>query len=473
MKSLFLLAPAALLVAACATTPRPAPVSAEPVPAPAPEPVAAATPSPMTLKVPVEYHKLDNGLKVVLSPDHTAPTATVAVYYGIGFRVEPRDRTGFAHLFEHLMFQGSESLGKMEFIKLIQSNGGVLNGSTRFDFTNYFEIVPAHTLETVLWAEADRMRGLAITQDNLKNQQEVVKNEVRVNVLNQPYGGFPWLDLPQYANTNWYNAHNFYGDLTDLDAATLDDASSFFKTYYAPNNAALAITGDFDTAQALAWVKQYFGPIAAQSQPAQPDISEPRQTEEKRQNKIDEKATRPALAIGYHAPPADTPEYYALAIIDQILASGNDSWLYQDLVQTKGLTGEVSSSVNALGNMFNIHGPTLYMAWLFHDKNKTAEEILAAVDAQIARLQSAPVDADTLARARVKMRSSLYDELEGLFGFGRADLLASFALFHDDPDRINHIEDEFARVTPELIQRTAQEYLRPTNRTVLTVVPRS
>jgi zinc protease len=475
MKSLLRLVPAVLIVAACATTPPPAATPAPAVTPPIVEPpVPAPTPAPATrLTIPIEYQKLENGLKVVLSPDHTAPTTIAAVYYGIGFRVEPRDRTGFAHLFEHLMFQGSENLGKMEFIRLIQSNGGVLNGSTRFDFTNYFEIVPSHTLETMLWAEADRMRGLAITGENLQNQKDVVKNEVRVNVLNQPYGGFPWLDLPQYANTNWYNAHNFYGDLTDLDAATLDDARSFFKTYYAPNNAVLAIVGDFDPAQAMAWVKQYFGPIAAQPQPPHPDISEPRQTAEIRQTKVDDKAPRPALAVGYHAPPQDTPEYYAMGLIDQILASGNDSWLYQDLVQTRGLTGEIGSSMNALGNMFNIHGPTLYMAWLFHDKDKTADQILAAFDANVTRLQSETVDAATLERARVKMRSSIYDEIEGVFGFGRADLLASFALFYDDPRRINGVEDRFNAVTPELIRQTAQEYLRPTNRTVLMVVPKS
>ncbi|MGZ5444078.1 MAG: M16 family metallopeptidase [Thermoanaerobaculia bacterium] len=459
------------LAAGCASTPQPTP------PMSPPQPVVVETPpapqATAQLQIPVEYHKLDNGLRVVFSPDHTAPTVVVALYYGIGFRVEPRDRTGFAHLFEHLMFQGSQNLGKMEFIRLVQSNGGILNGSTRFDFTNYFEVVPAHTLQTVLWAEADRMRGLAITQENLKNQQEVVKNEVRVNVLNRPYGGFPWLDMPQYANTNWYNAHNFYGDLSDLDAATLEDARTFFETYYAPNNAVLAVVGDFDPPSALAWVREYFGSIAAQPQPPRADISEPRQTEEKRASKTDEKATRPALAFAYHAPPQDTPEYYAMGIIDQILAAGNDSWLHQDLVQTRGLTGDVSSSMNLLGNMFDIHGPTLYMGWLFHDNDKTANEILSAVDAQIAKLQTQPVDEETLRRARVKMRSALYDELESFFGFGRADLLASFALFHDDPQKINRIEAEFAKVTPDLIQRTAQEYLRPTNRTVLTIVPRS
>ena len=192
---------------------------------------AAAEAAPKGFSVPVEYHKLDNGLKVVISEDHAVPTTTVAVYYNIGFRIEPRDRTGFAHLFEHMMFQGSENLGKGEFIGLVNSNGGVLNGSTRFDFTNYFEVVPSHTTETFIWAEADRMRGLNITQDNLTNQQGVVKNEVKVNVLNQPYGGFPWLDLPQLANENWYNAHNFYGELSDLDAATLEDVDSFLKSF--------------------------------------------------------------------------------------------------------------------------------------------------------------------------------------------------------------------------------------------------
>ena len=180
------------------------------------------------LQVPVEYYKLKNGLKVVLSRDMTTPTAVVAVYYNIGFRNEPKDKTGFSHLFEHMMFQGSQNLGKMEFIRLVESNGGLLNGSTRFDFTNYFQVVPSHVLETILWAEADRMRGLDIGADNLKNQQEVVKNEVKVNVLNQPYGGFPWIDLPMAANQNWYNAHNFYGDLAHLDAATLDDVRVVF-----------------------------------------------------------------------------------------------------------------------------------------------------------------------------------------------------------------------------------------------------
>jgi zinc protease len=259
--------------------------------------------------VPVSYYKLPNGLRIVLSQDSAAPTVVVAVYYHIGFRVEPKDRTGFAHLFEHMMFQGSQNLGKMEFIRLVQQNGGVLNGSTRFDFTNYFELLPANKLETALWAESDRMKGLAITDENLKNQQGVVGNEVKVNVINQPYGGFPWLWIPQYANANWYNAHNFYGDLKDIEAAKLDEVQSFFKTYYAPDNAALVIVGDFEPDAAKAMIAKYFAPIPSAQVPASPDLTEPRQEKEKTAVRKDALANRPALAFSYHMPPRNSPEY--------------------------------------------------------------------------------------------------------------------------------------------------------------------
>jgi predicted Zn-dependent peptidase len=436
------------------------------------QPAAPPTASPSKVTVPIEYHKLENGLKVVLSRDTSSPTAVVAVYYGIGFRLEPKDRTGFAHLFEHMMFQGSEHLGKNEFSSLVESNGGILNGSTRFDFTNYFQIVPVHTLETILWAEADRMWGLKITQDNLTNQQGVVKNEVKVNVLNQPYGGFPWLDLPQHANTNWYNAHNFYGELEHLDAATLGDVQQFFKTYYAPNNAVVVVSGDIDTRQTLTWVRKYFGSIPASKLAPFPDISEPRQEKEKRAQREDPLANRPALAVGYHFPQRGTPEYYAMGLIDQLLAQGADSRLYQSLVQKRGLTGSVSGAVNLLGNMFDIKGPTLYTLWLIHDADKKADDIIQAIDEEITRLQNVPVTREELELALVKRRSSLYAEYEQSVGFGRANLLAAFALFDDDPTKINRLEDEFRKVTPALIQKAAREYLRPTNRTILTIVPK-
>lgn len=421
-------------------------------------------------EVPVEYYKLDNGLKVILSQDKTSPTVIVAVYYNIGFRIEPKNRTGFAHLFEHMMFQGSKNLGKMEFINLVQKNGGVLNGSTRFDFTNYFEIVPSHKLETMLWAEADRMKGLDITQDNLTNQQGVVKNEVKVNVLNQPYGGFPWLDMPQYANTNWYNAHNFYGDLEDLDAANLEDVSAFFKTYYAPNNAAISVVGDFETEDAKAWIEKYFGSIPSVELPAKPDISEPVQTEEKSFVKDDALANKPAIAVAYHMPERNSSEYYAMGLLDQILVQGDNALLRQKLVNEKGYTAGVNGGINYLGNMFNYNGPMQWMFNFTYDNETTEEDVVTAIDEVINNLKTT-ITQETIDAALVKQRSQLYDNVGGTFGLGRADLLCSFALFDDNPTKINDIEDEFKKVTPELINKTIDDYLRATNRTILTVNP--
>ena len=436
-------------------------------------PAHAGPSSAAEFKVPVEYFKLPNGLRVVLSPDHTSPTICVGVYYRIGFRVEPRDRTGFAHLFEHMMFQGSQNLGKMEFVKLVQQNGGILNGSTRFDFTNYFEVLPANKLETALWAEADRMGGLAVNEDNLKNQQGVVGNEVKVNVMNRPYGGFPWIDMPMAANANWYNAHNFYGDLKDIDAATLTDVQAFFKTYYAPNNAALAIVGDFDPAEAKQLVEKYLGPLKASDLPAQPDLSEPRQEKEKRTTKSDPLAKRPAIALGYHMPERNTPEYYAMAVIDSMLIEGDDSLLHQELVEKRGMTGNVSGGINLLGNAYDYNGPMLFITNFVYDPSTNPEAILGAVDGVVEPLRTKPVDQKTLDRAVVKLRSDLYDTMGSQGGFGLVDLLASFALFDDNPAKVNTLVSEFGKVTPALVEKTAQEYLRPGNRTVIVLNPQN
>jgi zinc protease len=430
-------------------------------------PVAAAE----EFHVPVEYYKLPNGLRVVLSQDHTAPTVCVGVYYRIGFRIEPKDRTGFAHLFEHMMFQGSKNLGKMEFIKLIQTNGGILNGSTRFDFTNYFEVVPSNKLETILWAEADRMSGLAVTEDNLKNQQGVVGNEVKVNVLNRPYGGFPWIDLPMAANTNWYNAHNFYGDLTDIEAAKLDEVKQFFDTYYAPNNAVLVIVGDFENADAKKLVEKYFAGIKSAKVPPEPDLSEPKQEKERIVVKKDLLAPRPAIAIGYQMPERNTPEYYAMGLLEQMLIEGDDSLLRQELVQKRGLTDSIEGGINMLGNMFNYKGPMLLAADVTYDPTTKPETVIEAIDTVIEPLRTKPVDQKTIDRARVKLRSSLYDTMGEFGGFGLMDLLASFSLFDDNPARVNDLITQFNKVTPELVQKTAHDYLRSTNRTIIELQP--
>jgi zinc protease len=425
-------------------------------------------------KVPFTYYKLPNGLRVALSQDSSSPIVAVGVYYQIGFRIEPRDRTGFAHLFEHMMFQGSKNLGKMQFIQLIQKNGGVLNGSTRFDFTNYYEVLPSNTLQTALWAEADRMHGLDITEANLTNQKGVVSNEVKVNVINRPYGGFPWLDMPQYANTNWYNAHNFYGDLKDIDAATLEDVNRFFKTYYVPNNAALVVVGDFSIEQAKAWIAQYFGNIPSGNVPPLPDISEPEQTVERHATKVDKLASKPALAFSYHMPERHTKDWYAMGLLNQILLQGDDSLLVQEIVKKRGYAGSIDGGVNQLGNLYDYRGPMLFTGNLIHDDSVSTAQIMSAVDGVMQQVTDKPVDAETLQRARTKLVSELYDQ-EGDLGLGKVDLLASFALFDDDPGEINTLVENFNKITAADIEATAKQYLRPQNRTVLevTVAPKS
>lgn len=425
------------------------------------QPAAPAPAASAAKLVDFDYYKLDNGLKVVLSRDTSAPLVTVAVYYGIGFRVEPRERTGFAHLFEHLMFQGSANAPKGTLIGTVTNSGGLINGSTRFDFTNYFEAVPSSALERMLWLDADRMARPVINDEVLKNQQGVVANEVKVNVLNRPYGSWPWIDLPMLANTNWYNAHNFYGDLKELEAATVPEAKQFFADFYRPNNAVLVIAGDFDPAQTKAMVARYFGPIAKGAPVVLPDLSEPRQTEARFKSRRDALAPKPGYAVGYRVPPRGTPEWYAFGLLDQILVQGEDSRLYRKLTKETKITGDLAGGINDLGNMYNYRGPMLWNAYFTHDANRARAEIDQAVGEVIEDVRARPVAADEIARARTKVRSYLYDQIGAPAHIGRVDLLASYALFDDDPGAVNRIEAGFAKVTPALIQKVAREYLRP------------
>lgn len=424
-------------------------------------------------QVPVFDRRLDNGLRVLLSPDHTAPIVTVAVHVHVGTRLEPLGRTGFAHLFEHLMFQGSSQLGKMELVRLVQQAGGSLNGSTTRDFTNYFEVLPKHALELALWAEADRLRGPVITQAELDNQRDVVKNEVRVSVLNRPYGGFPWLDLHAGAYTNWQNAHNGYGDMVDLDAATMDDATAFFDRFYTPGNATLTVVGDIDVEQTFALADKYFGALRDRGRPPTPDLSEPRQEAARQVVKRDPLASQPALAFGYHAPLRGTPEFAAMGVLDQLLTQGNDALLRRKLVNELGFTGDLLGGMNPAGNMYDTASPLLWHGWLIHDRGVEPAAILDAVDSVIAPLQNEEVDADSLARARVKARSAYYDLLayERYPGMGRASLLAWFALLDDRPERINEMDSMYAGVTARVVIETARAFLRPSNRTVVILEP--
>jgi zinc protease len=418
--------------------------------------------------VPVEYRKLPNGLRVVISENHAAPVVLVEVMYRIGFRIEPRDRTGFAHLFEHMMFQGSEHVGKFEHVRIVNENGGTLNGSTRFDHTNYFELMPSNALELAMWLEADRMRSLKITPETLKNQQDVVSEEVRVNVLNQPYGAFEWLGLPQAANTNWYNAHNFYGDLEHLKAATLEDVKKFFDTYYAPNNAVLVVTGDTTPDEVMKLAEKHFGGIPSRPLPPRPDISEPAQKEEKFITEGDKLARTPAVAFGYHLPERMTREFFALTLLDPLLVSDESAKMYQTLIKENQIASNVSGGFNyALGNNWDYNGPMLYTFRVDYRPDLNGKEVLKVVDKVINAVQEHGITEEELRQAKVNFRSSFLENLEGgpVPLFGRSDLLAALALYDDNPGRINTILADLDKVTVAEVQAAAKKWLVPSNRT--------
>jgi predicted Zn-dependent peptidase len=424
-------------------------------------------------QIAIENKTLSNGLRVVIAPDSAAPVVTVGVYYKIGFRLEPQGRSGFAHLFEHMMFQGSASAPKMEHIKLINSSGGVLNGSTMYDVTNYYEAVPSNALGRVLWLEADRMRALKVDDENLNNQRDVVKEEVRVNVLNQPYGGFPWLDMPPVAFRNWANAHNFYGDFADLDAASLADVQAFFKTYYLPNNAVLLILGDVNSAEGFALAEKYFGDIPAGSTPPFGDPNEPAQTEERRGNVEEKFGTLPAMAIGYVMPPRRSAEWCAMALLDQALHGGRAGRIYRDLVLEKQIAVEADGGVD---DIFGYNGPSQMTTRIFHKPEISAGAALSAFDDVIVEVQEKGITADELEQIKVKWRSDYYAMLEGGRGgympkYGLMHLLACFSLFDGEPQLVNTILDGFLQVTPEQVQAVAKKYLVKQNRAIVFRAP--
>jgi len=421
------------------------------------------------LNIPVTYYKLPNGLKVVISEDHSAPVVTVAVYYNVGFRVEPKGRTGFAHLFEHMMFQGSANVKKLEHAKYVEANGGNTNGHTDFDYTNYYETMPSNRVELGLWLESDRMRSLDVSEENLKNQQNVVSEEVRVNVLNQPYQFFEWISLWENAFTNWNNSHNGYGDLAEINAATIEDVRSFFKTYYAPNNAVLTIVGDVDTNDVKKMVEKHFAAIPSQPAPPRPDLTEPPQTKEKRVSQTDKLANLPALAIGYHVPAQSSPDFPAMALLVQILQGDDSSRWYQRLIKEKELTLDLAGGLNLFGNEFDYSGPMIMTTRMTYKPGHTADEILREMDAVIADVATKGVTDKELADAKVRYRSNFYSQVES--SFGKTHLLSALALFRDDPQQINSLLTPFENVTAAQIKSAAAKYLVATNRTVIDRVP--
>jgi len=421
-------------------------------------------------KVPAVTKKLPNGLVVVVSEDHSAPTFGLCISYGIGFRLEPEGRTGFAHLFEHMMFEGTPNTPKGTFDRVVEGGGGVINGDTRYDFTEYIDTAPISALDPVLWLEADRLTTLDFSPANLDNQRKVVEEEVRVNVLNQPYGSFYWLDLPQKAFDKFPNAHNFYGDFQDLDAAKIEDVQYFFEHYYAPNNAVLALVGDINAEEAFAKVEKYFGGIPSRTVPAKPDVSEPAQTAERHFEQTDKFAQVPALAVGYRMPPRQSHDAVVAAVVGELLHNGQASVLYQALVKKEKVALEVDGGLNwPLGNPFEYDGPTLLVSFLVYPSNAKEKVLLDAYDAAIQGLATHGPSPAELERIRAKMASDLYGQME--LPIYRASALSHATLFDGTPDRINQIPTELAKVTPEEVKAFAKKYLVSTNRTVINRVP--
>ena len=427
---------------------------------------AQASKSATEFRVPTATKTLSNGLIVVVSEDHSAPTVGICVAYGIGFRLEPQGRTGFAHLFEHMMFEGTPVAPKGILDQVIESGGGNNNGDTRYDFTEYIETAPISALDQLLWLEADRMKTLDFSEKNLENQRNVVEEEVRVNVLNRPYGLFFAIDLPMKAYDTYPNNHNFYGDFHDLDATNIADVKAFYENYYAPNNAVLAVVGDVKAEDVFAKAEQYFGAIPRRNVPAKPDVNEPAQKAERRETQQDKLAKLPAFALGYRMPERNSPDAVVAAVVGDLLNNGDASLLYQQMVKEDHDAVSVSGGVNwPLGNPFEFNGPTLLTTFIVSPPGTKMDTVLESVDKVVQRLATTGPTQAELQRVVTKMRSDLIDQMEA--PINRASLLAHAALFDGRPDRVNTIPTELAAVTPEQVKSFAQKYLTPSNRTIV------
>ncbi|MEO6886283.1 MAG: pitrilysin family protein [Jatrophihabitantaceae bacterium] len=416
------------------------------------------------------HHTLDNGLRIVLAPDRSAPVVGVAVLYDVGFRSEPEGRTGFAHLFEHLMFQGSANLEKLEHFRYVQSSGGMFNGSTHFDYTNYFEALPSNALERGLFLEADRMLGPRLTEENLANQLEVVKNEIRVNVLNSPYGGFPWIYLPNVLFDTFANSHNGYGGFEDLEQATVADAKDFFNKYYAPANAVLAVGGDLDVDQTIALVDKHFGVIKKRRAPKRPSFAEPALTAERRATHDDPNAPMPAVAIGYRVPDpvGSLDAHLANLLLSEVLSDGDASRLQQRLVHRDHLVTDIGAYLGEFGDPFDERDPTAFTITAHYPDARSLKAILRAVDEEIEQVAQSGLVVGELDRVRTRLVSVLLRELDSVLA--RTLEFAKFQLIYGRAELIGELPGRLAAITEDALRAAAAE-LRPDRRAVLELTP--
>ena len=415
------------------------------------------------LQIPIEQYVLDNGLRVVLSESHGSPTVGVAVYYDVGSRNEVKGRSGFAHLFEHMMFQGSKNVGKAEHFKIINANGGVMNGTTSEDRTNYFESLPSNMLPIALWLEADRMRSLAVTEENFENQRSTVMEEKRENYDNQPY-------VPSFIEINalayrgyWPYEHSTIGSMKDLGNATAADAQAFFDMHYTPSNAVLAIAGDFDPETARALVKEHFGDIVSHDPPgfSAPAWTPPK--EEVYDAMEDPLAPLPAFHMAYHVPPMRTPDFYPMTIISRALGDGESSRLEQELVKETGTVVEMFVSVDGR------RGPDLLSFFCILSGVESPMQVRKRIKNHLVEIATKGLGGAELARIKNRLRMAYYRMLDT--NLKRALMLGRYKLYWDEPEAVNTELSRYEAVTGEQIREVAARYLVDENRTILDVMP--
>jgi zinc protease len=416
----------------------------------------------------VERTTLGNGLRVVLSPDRHARVVGVSVSYDVGSRSEPEGRTGFAHLFEHLMFQGSASLDTLAYARYVQSCGGTFNALTRLDYTNYHQLVPSHALERALFLEADRMRAPRLTEENLTTQIAVVKEEIRSTVMNRPFGGFPWLVLPPVLFDTFPNAHNGYGDFVDLQRATLDEAREFFDRHYAPGNAVLAVAGDLDLEDTFRLIERHFGDIPARQVPERPSFAEADLDGPRYDRIVDRQATMHAVALGWRMPDPirDFGAYLSYAVLCEVLAEGDASRLRRRLVKEDRLVHVISAGLSIMGDAFDVRDPTAMVISAFHGGQ--LDRVLATLDEELDRLATKGLETGELERVKARVAAGMFERLEPMLQ--RVRLMAALEQQRGRAELAGELAALLMEVTSQQIMSAAAA-LRPDRRAVLEMVP--
>jgi predicted Zn-dependent peptidase len=426
--------------------------------------VGAARPIGTSADLKFSETKLKNGLRVLVAEDHNAPVYSIAISYNVGSRDERKGRTGFAHLFEHMMFKGSENVGNGEHFTLIFNNGGNMNGTTNKDRTLYYETLPSNQVDLGLYLEADRMRSLVINKDNLDNQRNAVQEERRLGVDNQAYGrSQEAVDSLAYASFAY--SHSVIGSMSDLSAASVEDVTAFFKAYYAPNNAVMAIVGDVKTDEVIAKVKKYFEAIPAQPTPPAVDMTEPAPSGEKRVTIEDALARATRIDMSYVIPPGGSPDAEALSVLGTVLSSGRSSRFYKKVVQE----AQLATNVNA-GSQ-EARGPGLFRVIIQVVPGKSAAEAEKSVLDEIERIKAAAPEDWEIDKARTIAQRSAVGGSES--SLSRAVQLSQYELFYNDPARINTLVARIKAVTAADVQRVAKQYLTKENRSVITTTPKS